>query len=32
MLNSRSPIGKGFKKPLKVCDREKWQASFLSNF
>ena len=30
MLNSRSPIGKGFKKPLKVCDREKWQASFLS--
>ena len=25
MLNSRSPIGKGSKKPLKPCDKEKWQ-------
>ena len=30
MLNSRSPIGKGSKKPLKPCDKEKWQTDFLS--
>jgi hypothetical protein len=30
MLNSRNPIGKGSKKPLRPCDREKWQAAFSS--
>ena len=30
MLNSRSPIGKGSKKPLKPCDKEKWQSDFSS--
>ena len=30
MLNSRNPIGKGSKKPLKPCDKEKWQKAFSS--
>ena len=30
MLNSRNPIGKGSKKALKPCDKEKWQTAFSS--
>ncbi len=30
MLNSRNPIRKGSKKPLKPCDKEKWQKAFSS--
>lgn len=30
MLNSRNPVGKGFKEPLNACHQNTWQAEFIS--